>query len=87
MMLAPCEAGEGGGQVGVSAADLSNATLGDQTAAIEDQQLIVVLNFIEQMGGPQHRERMLSAQLAHVGRCAGCGRRCGYRPVAGRRAG
>src|SRR3990167_9555807 len=66
----PCLAGgqafEGGGQAGVVGADLAGQTLGDQASAVEDQQLVAGLHFVEQVGGPEHRQAIITTELAHM---------------------
>ena len=39
---------------------------GDQPALMENQQVIAGLHFVEQMGGPEHADALLAAQVANV---------------------
>jgi hypothetical protein len=45
---------------------VSGLTAGDQTALMQNQQVVVAVDFVEQMGGPEHADTLFAAQAAHM---------------------
>ena len=56
-----CQALEGVFEVAVNCRESVSAALSHQAAAIEDQQIIVGLYFIEQVSGPEHTHAFTAA--------------------------